>query len=260
LPCLALPLSLLFATLSPTAQAASLPDTGQTLCDNGANALVACSNTNTNTGDASTMPRQDGRFGRDPANAAGGVTKVGGGAAGFDYTQLDSSGVALGSPSTDYATTPWDCVQDNITGLMWEVKTNDTGLRGGSWNYSWYSSDTATNAGNAGTADGADNCSVTTRCDTEKYVADVNAANLCGHSDWRLPSKRELQTLAHLGTSSPAIESSYFPNTVPGLFWSASSYVPTPASAWGVSSNNGGVYTGPKTANYYVRLVRGGQF
>lgn len=255
---LALPLSLLFAILSPTAQAASLPDTGQTLCDDGTNALVACSNTN--TGDASTMPRQDGRFGRDPASAAGVVTKVGGGAAGFDYTQLDSSGVALGSPSTDYATTPWDCVQDNITGLMWEVKTNDAGLRDMNWNYSWYSSDTATNAGNAGAADGADSCSDVNRCDTEKYVADVNTANLCGHSDWRLPSIRELQTLAHLGTSSPAIESSYFPNTVAGLYWSASSHVLDPTKALYVAFNNGGVYAGLKTANYYVRLVRGGQF
>lgn len=255
---LALPLSLLFATLSPTAQAASLPDTGQTLCDNGANALVACSNTN--TGDASTMPRQDARFGRDPANAAGVVTKVGGGAAGFDYTQLDSSGVALGSPSTDYATTPWDCVQDNITGLMWEVKTDDGGLRDKDWTYTWYSSNTATNGGNAGAADGGDNCFDNARCDTEKYVADVNSANLCGHSDWRLPSKRELQTLAHLGVGIPAIDSTYFPNTNASVFWSASSYVPVLTRAWNVNFYDGNGNANNKTSNVYVRLVRGGQF
>jgi hypothetical protein len=220
--------------------------------------MVDCSNIN--TGDASTMPRQDGRFGRDPASAAGVVTKVGGGVAGFDYTQLDSSGVALGSPSTDYATTPWDCVQDNITGLMWEVKTTDGGLRDKAHTYTWYSSDGATNAGEAGTADGGDNCSVTTRCDTEKYVADVNATNLCGHNDWRLPSKRELQTLTRLDVNSPVIDSAYFPNTIATGFWSASSYVTLPSMAWVVNFTSGNGNGVNKFINSYVRLVRGGQF
>ena len=42
------------------------------------------------TGDAGTRPRQDGRFGRDVAALA----KVGGGAAGFDFTPLDAAHLA----------------------------------------------------------------------------------------------------------------------------------------------------------------------
>ena len=50
---------------SAFSQTGVLNDTGQTQCDNGSNVLVTC--TSTNTGDASAMPRQDARFGRDAA-------------------------------------------------------------------------------------------------------------------------------------------------------------------------------------------------
>ena len=250
-------LSLLFAFfLAPASHAASLPDTGQALCDNGSNALVACSDAN--TGDASTMPRQDGRFGRDPA--AGVSTKVGGGAAGFDYSKVANDGTtvaadtALGSNLAD-----WACTQDNITGLMWEVKTTDAGLRDKTWTYSWYNADGATNAGNAGTANGGA-CFDTVNCDTEKYVAAVNTANLCGFNDWRLPSKRELQTITLLDGSNPAIDTTFFPNTNASFFWSASSYVPNPYAAWVVHFDDGYVSASNKADNVYVRLVRGGQF
>ena len=62
---------LLFAAVP--VHAAGLPDTGQDLCDNGSHVLVACSTAN--TGDAATYPRQDGRFGRDAAAAAGTLTQ-----------------------------------------------------------------------------------------------------------------------------------------------------------------------------------------
>jgi hypothetical protein len=71
------------------ARAASLPDAGQALCDNGSNVLAAC--TSANTGDAATYPRQDGRFGRDAKARAGTLTKIGAGVAGFDYTKVANS-------------------------------------------------------------------------------------------------------------------------------------------------------------------------
>ena len=84
----AVALALLLPALA-AAQTAPLNDTGQTLCYDGS-ALVAC--TAGNTGNAATHPGQDGRFGRDAAQAAGALPpKTGGGAAGFDsvsYTHL----------------------------------------------------------------------------------------------------------------------------------------------------------------------------
>ena len=70
--------------------------------------------------------------GRDALARAGQLQKVGGGEAGFDFTKLDANGNALPASATS-----WDCVRDNVTGLIWEVKTT-SGLRSWSNTYTWY--------------------------------------------------------------------------------------------------------------------------
>jgi len=241
--------------LPHAAPAQGLNDSGQTLCYDGST-LVAC--TATNTGDAATYPRQDGRYGRDAAATVGALPKTGGGAVGFDFTAFD----ATGQPTTPSSgPTPHPCVRDNVTELIWEVKTDDDGLRDRDWTYTWYSTVTTTNGGNAGSNSVTNTCNSTlASCNIEAYAAAVNSAALCGFNDWRLPSFRELQTLVHYGAQSPAIDTTYFPNTVASNFWSASTYVPNPARAWYVSSNFGGVDDLLKTSGLRVRLVRGGQF
>lgn len=244
-------------SLSHVVTAAGLNDTGQSLCYDGTN-MVAC--TATNTGDAAPYPRQDGRYGRDAAATAGALTKIGGGAAGFDFTALD----AAGNPTTPSSgATPHPCVRDNVTGLIWEVKTDDGGLRDKDWTYTWYSTDGATNGGNSGYV-GNDTCGSTlstysNQCNTANYIDAVNAAALCGFTDWRLPSIRELQTLVDYG-SYPLIDASYFPNTVASIFWSASSYSSFPDNAWDVFFDIGAVNAGGKANYHRARLVRGGQF
>ncbi|CAK0760499.1 hypothetical protein CCP3SC5AM1_2860003 [Gammaproteobacteria bacterium] len=71
----------------------ALNDTGITQCQDGGNNWGTC--TATNTGDSATNPRQDGRYGRDAAAAAGQLTKIGAGAAGFDYTKIANDGSEL---------------------------------------------------------------------------------------------------------------------------------------------------------------------
>jgi uncharacterized repeat protein (TIGR02543 family) len=160
-----------------------LNDSGVTQCTNdGSTTLVPCSAAN--TGNAGTYPRQDARFGRDAAQAAGKLlpAKIGGGAAGFDFTPLDASGNAIaltGSPSTHA------CVHDNVTNLTWEVKTT-SGLRSNTNTYTWY---------NGRTGDlGTDTCGGTLggvyadQCNINNYALAVNAAGLCGnHNPWRVP-------------------------------------------------------------------------
>lgn len=243
--------------------AASLPDTGQNLCDDGSHVLVACSAAN--TGDAATYPRQDGRFGRDAAAAAGALTKVGGGAAGFDYTKIANNGTTLAASATlGAAATDWACTKDNVTGLTWEVKTTDTGLRDWSWKYSWYSSDGGTNGGNPGSTGGIAACNATLPgglCNTEAFVTAVNAAALCSYTDWRLPSYRELFSLVHFGTQNPSIDSNYFPNTrAGGALWSATSYALAPLEAWIIEFTFGDSFPLDKPEDNYVLLVRGAQF
>lgn len=247
-----------------TTRAGSLPDTGQTLCDNGSNVLGAC--TIANSGDGATYPRQDGRFGRDAKASAGTLLKACGGAAGFDYCKIANNGTDLGAgvglvPGT--GPTDWACTGDNSTGLIWEVKVNDaTHLRDWNWTYTWYNSDGTTNGGDAGTVSGG-TCKTAGRCDTEKFVADVNAAALCGFTNWRLPTLRELFTLVHFGVENSSIDATYFPNTQAANFWSLTpSTVYAPNNVWTVTFDVGNTNVSDKSNGGYVsaRLVRGASF
>jgi len=232
------------------AEAAGLNDTGQTTCADAAGATVSCTA-------LTAVQGQDARYGRDAAAGTSALTKVGGGANGFDFTKISNAGAVL--PATAVlGSNPgdWGCTYDNTTGLMWEVKTT-SGLRSQGHTYTWFSSNSATNGGAAGTASGG-SCFVAGRCDTEKFVQDVNATNMCGHSDWRMPTYRELQGLVRLGVS-PTIDGAYFPNTVSLLFWSGSPVASSSSYAWGVYFNNGYSSYSNRGNGNFVRLVRVGQ-
>ena len=256
--------ALLLASNLPT-HAAGLPDTGQDTCYNDTVADgVSASNPASIARDAGTHPRQNCRYGRDAAAAVGLQTKTGAGAKGFDYTKIANngstlaSGAALGTAATD-----WACTKDNVTGLTWEVKVNDAAhLRHQTHTYTWYNSDGATNSGIAGNT-GANTCNTTlpsSLCNTEAFVTAVNAAALCTYTDWRMPTLRELFTLFNADGSSPSIDSSYFPNTSVSYYWSGSSSTIGLTDAWNVDFWDGYRYALPKTSNFNVRLVRGGQF
>ncbi len=126
-----------------------------------------------------------------------------------------------------------NCVFDNVTGYMWEVKTDYAGLHDKDDRYNWYNTDPATNGGGVGSedADGAicygyANGQAASYCNTQAYVARVNAQGWCGYHDWYLPSKEQLRGIIDYSTYSPAIDTNYFPNTVHSYYWSG-----TPSAA-----------------------------
>ncbi len=199
---------------------------------------------------------QDAHYGRDAAMPS--LFRAGAGSAGFDYTKIANDGsdlaanATLGNNSTD-----WACTRDNVTGLIWEVKTDDDGLRDQDHIYSWY--DSSAPMGNAGTPNGGICYASGSGCDTEKYVNDVNAARLCGFNDWRMPTIKELAGITNLSYVNPPIDPDYFPNTSTVSFWSHSPDANNALNAWLVSSNYGYVTSAPRSGLYYIRLVRGGQ-
>jgi hypothetical protein len=237
----------LLACVTLPALAAGFNDTGIYLCVDDSSSTAAC---NPAALDGESYPRQDGRYGRDAAAMVNMLPKVGGGQVGFDFTALD----AYGQP-TSPGVTP--CTRDNVTGLIWEVKTTDGGLRDQKWTYSSYDS-VHNYGGSPGYASGG-TCKTTGHCDTEKYVADVKASALCGFSDWRMPTWLELQGIAHLGRTNPAIDPTYFPNTPSSNFWSGSPLDGYSGETWVVNFDYGSVAGGSRGYGYHVRLVRSGQ-
>ena len=238
-------LALAFLLAAVPVHSVGLPDTGQDLCsgDIAVDEGVAASNAASIAGDAGTHPRQDCRYGRDAAGGFGVLTKIGAGPKGFDYTKIANNGTTLAADAElGGGVDSWACTKDNITGLTWEVKVdNSTDLRHAGHFYRWFNTDTSTNGGDSGST-GTNTCNATlpgNLCNTQAFTTAVNVAALCTFTDWRLPTRRELLTLVHAGTSAPSIAQSYFPNTSTLSFWTGSSFAPNPARAWTVSFNDG---------------------
>jgi hypothetical protein len=158
----------------------------------------------------------------------------------------------------------WSCVRDNQTSLIWEHKPDDYSLRSTSWDYSWF--DSSQLPSEQGYPDNGDNCYFTDRCDTEKYIVDVNVTSLCGSTDWRLPKQIELESLLWRvkyinGTFNPEkypapIDNIYFPNTPIGYYWTSEKSADTATIvSFGVNANIFGL--AKRSPSGKIRAVRG---
>jgi hypothetical protein len=209
------------------------------------------------------FPGQDGQRGADIIEQNGLIEKAGRGKAGFDFTRLNANG-----DEQDANADSWSCVRDNVTGLVWEVKTNDGAFQDTDYTYSWYSE--TVNGGFAGDQTGANATCLLANCNTAAYVQAVNAQGLCGFYDWRLPTHDELFSLMHLGIADDvAIDEEYFPNTgavttEPLWYWTS---VPSAdgvnsddaQNAWALDFDSGVDNFLNKSSAVRVRLVRAGR-
>lgn len=184
------------------------------------------------------------------------LARIAGSGVVVDFTKLDADGRPLEDQEAVYTITPWDCVRDDVTGLMWEVKTATGRLRDAGHTYTWYHPDRDDNGGLPGTADGGE-CEGDTDCDTRAYVEAVNEAGLCGFSDWRMPTRSELRTIVDYESRFPAIDAGIFPNTVATSFWTAEAHPDRPTLAWHTDFKFGlASYYFFKSGPKAVRLVR----
>ena len=173
--------------------------------------------------------RQDGMVGRDVASP---VSTDG---------QLGLSYNLVGT----YAKT--DCVIDNITGLIWAGTSGTVAITGG------------------------DRTSANIAFEANVNLASANTSGLCGFRNWRVPTRSELQSLLNYGSVDPYldIDTNWFPNTMPGAYYSATPYAPsvkipaTPPSTpvasnfWVVDFSNGRIVPDSAVStSIYVRLVR----
>ena len=206
--CIVLPI---VSFLMGMALAGTLPDTGQTKCyDANGNEINPC-----------PSPGQD-FYGQDANYALCNP---------HSYTKLDGNG----NPLSDDAPS-WVMVRDNVTGLIWENKTDDGSIHDKDNIYTWHDAQAV-------------------------FTSSLNNDNFGGHSDWRLPTVKELSSIvdSSIPWPDPTINTIYFPNTQLSHYWSSTNLAYNPNYAWFVYFGSGYVSTYNKSGYYYVRAVRGGQ-
>jgi hypothetical protein len=197
------------------------------------------------------------------------------------YTKISNTGVAL--PDTaklGSGPNEWACTKDNKTGLIWEVKTADGGIRDRRKMYYNY------NADFTACPSSCNNIKYGDTANSDGFVNLVNKQNLCGKNDWRIPSAEELKSLVvcsdgeynvmpedkdnggysgyicknYSTVTQPSINSTYFPNTdfeVYFNYWTSSPDKTSKQNAFTVRFNNGSVERGEfRGYPHPIRLVR----
>jgi len=181
----------------------------------------------------------DKNFGRDSVSE---LVKTGAGRAAFDFNKIDANGDVM-DDSADFSVTPWDCVRDNTTGLVWEVKEpGEATIRGSGQSFYWQDPNYNTNGGNPGVK-GKYQCQghdpvVDGPCisSTAYYVADMNVNKLCNMTGWRLPTVEELRSIADYSDASPHYDTDYFAGDTLGVkyIWTSSTVAVNDRQAWAI--------------------------
>jgi len=230
-----------------------LNDTGVVLCATSTQVQQPCPQ--------AELPGQDAEYGRDVTQPA----KAGGGANGSDWTKLGTDGAPLTSQNVQWSAdgteqqgSRWSCVQDHVTGLVWEIKESDPEhSRYGGHTYRWWLEADQFNGGFPDSSTSG-TCTGLSSCDTQTYLNWINQTGLCGFNDWRLPSVRELSSIAVLSKVIPAVDTNFFPDVVQPRFFTRESLAKDPSRAWYVYFSDGSVSSTNKGDASQVRLVRGG--
>ncbi len=120
-------------------------------------------------------------------------------------------------------------ITDNATGLQWAKDGNGAGCNNGG-TLAWAAA-----------------------------ISFCKNLNFAGHTDWRLPNVKELQSIVDYELVYPAINQTFFPNTQSDYYWSGTTYADSTGYAWFVDFYGGYVSYDDRGSGYYVRPVRSSQ-
>lgn len=170
----------------------------------------------------------------------------------LDLTKIGFQGSSIADEALE-----WSCVLDNRTELMWEVKS---GIGNGYVNdadyvYSWFKSNDIDFSGH-GVTDNGGICVDSSNCDTEKFITMMNDLAWCGYSNWRLPTRLELQSIVNYSQIVPAIETAFFPYTQNDYYWTADIDIDDLDSAWMINFLYGNIQGNLTSIPRAIRLVR----
>ena len=180
----------------------------------------------------------------------------------------------------DYPLT--SCVRDRVSGLVWEGKTDSGKLEwmdktasptGTGTLIETYGPHHAAEPGSRASTDAYSYWGDGRRGDAMAYVAQVNAMQLCGYADWRLPTVAELHGLVLLdkllGVQNalppfrPTVDMHWLPNTVSSSYLTSEPH--DDRRIWCVNFSSGYVFAcnrimvEAKSQPLFVRLVRGAE-
>ncbi len=149
-------------------------------------------------------------------------------------------------------------ITDNNTGLMWEKKDQSGGIHDMGNVYAWFGPSFNSTFIMDGTI-------------TTTFLAALNeGSGFAGHTDWRIPNVKELESLRNYQNHFPAVDAAFNTSCVAGctvltcsctqsyFYWSSTTAQCSPLNAWLVDFESGFVDFSFKGLTDYVRAVRGG--
>ena len=182
-----------------------------------------------------------------------GTSSTVGSTARSNYVRLVSSSAAVESHFSDYSDNRYTdhgdgTISDARTGLMWMQCSYGQTYDGGDTNGDGFICEGSPTFGSWQQA--------------FSWAAASNTSEAYGYNDWRLPNVKELGSIVDFSKHTPAINSSIFPSTSTGSYWTS-----TPSKVLDGNSNDdtqsasisfqaGDYGASDRTSTLYLRLVR----